>query len=167
MREHYSILEDTLVGFFLEPWTRSQKRKAAQTAKFYFFDLGVTHTLTGTKTLDRNSNLYGMSFEQFIGMELRAYLSYHRLKEPLSFWRSLHGYEVDFVIGDHTAIEVKATQRVSQHDMKGLKMLREEAVFKEYYLVSQDPIEIKKEGMTLIYWENFLKRLWEDQVFSI
>ncbi|MBI1870600.1 MAG: ATP-binding protein [Chlamydiae bacterium] len=165
VREHYSILEDTLVGFFLEPWTRSQKRKAAQTAKFYFFDPGVTHTLTGTKTLDRNSNLYGASFEQFIGMELRAYLSYRRIKEPLSFWRSLHGYEVDFVVGDHTAIEVKDTQRVSQYDMKGLKALKEEAVFKEYYLISQDPIEMKKDGVTVIYWENFLKKLWEDQLF--
>lgn len=167
VREYYSILEDTLIGFFLEPWTRSQKRKASQTAKFYFFDTGVTNALAGTKTLDRNSNLYGASFEQFIGMELRAYLSYRRLKESFSFWRSLHGYEVDFLIGDHTAIEVKATRRVSPHDFKGLEALKEEAVFKKFYLVSQDPIEAMRDGVSVIYWENFLRKLWGDELFKL
>lgn len=165
VREYYSILEDTLAGFFLEPWTRSKKRKASLTAKFYFFDPGVTHTLAGTKLLERNSNLYGASFEQFIGMELRAYLSYRRLKEPLAFWRTLNGQEVDFLIGDHTAIEVKATRRVSPRDWKGLHTLQEEKVFKKFYLVSQDRIETRQSGMTAIYWENFLKKLWDGGFF--
>ena len=32
---------------------------------FFFFDLGVTHALAGTRQLDRNSDLYGRSFEHF------------------------------------------------------------------------------------------------------
>lgn len=164
IREYFSILEDTLIGFMLEPWLYSRKRKPAQTAKFYFFDPGVTHTLAGTKTLDRNSNLYGQSFEQFIGMELRAYVSYRRLKEPFHFWRSQQGDEVDFLIGDRVAIEVKSTQRVSSSDLKGLHILKEEGVFKNFYLVSQDPIEMKKEGVHRIYWKNFLGKLWGDEL---
>jgi hypothetical protein len=31
--------------------------------------------------------------------------------EPLSYWRSTSGFEVDFIIGDHTAVEVKAKDR--------------------------------------------------------
>lgn len=166
VREYYSILEDTLIGFLLESWTHSKKRKAVQTAKFYFFDTGVTHTLAGTQTLDRNSNLYGVSFEQFIGMELRAYLSYRRLKESLYFWRSVQGFEVDFLIGDHTAIEVKVTPKASQKDFKGLKALKEEGGFKNFYLVTQDRIPSKKEEITQIYWETFLERLWNDTLFS-
>ena len=46
---------------------------------------GVTHMLAGTRILDRNSNLYGKSFEQFIGMEIRAYLSYTRKKCELAY----------------------------------------------------------------------------------
>ena len=164
VREYYSILEDTLVGFFLEPWAQSKKRKAIQTAKFYFFDTGVTHMMSGTKTLDRNSNLYGTSFEQFIAMELRACLSYQRIKEPLTFWRSTHGFEVDFLVGDHTAIEVKATNKVTAKDLKGLKALSEEKKFKNYYLVSQDPIASKTGEITLLPWEIFLKKLWVDGV---
>lgn len=164
IREYYSILEDTLVGFLLEPWTESQKRKASMTAKFYFFDTGVTHALAGTKFLDRNSNLYGTSFEQFIGMELRAYLNYRRIKEPLNFWRSAHGYEVDFLLGTTAAIEVKSTTRVSSHDLKGLKALQEEGIFKSFYLVSQDKIETQQNQIQQIYWENFLQKLWDGEI---
>lgn len=164
IREYYSILEDTLMGYMLEPWTSSKKRKAIQTAKFYFFDTGVTHTLAGTSTLDRNSNLYGASFEQFIVMEVRAYLSYKRIKEPISFWRSLNGQEVDILVGERLAIEVKSASRVSPRDFKGLAALLEEGVFKKFYLVSQDKIPIKKNGIMAIHWEDFLKRLWKGEI---
>ncbi|MBI2343911.1 MAG: ATP-binding protein [Deltaproteobacteria bacterium] len=164
VREYYAILEDTLVGFLLEPWTASKKRKAVRTAKFYFFDPGVTHAIAGTKSVDRNSNLYGASFEQFIGMELRAYISYERKKEPLTFWRSLRGDEVDFLIGDHTAIEVKSTAKVASQHLKGLKALAEEGVFKTFYLVSQDRVAAKKEGVHSLPWDGFLQKLWSGAI---
>jgi len=164
VREYYSVLEDTLIGFSLEPWVFSKKRKAIQTAKFYFFDTGVTHILAGTKSLDRNSSIYGTSFEQLIAMELKAYLSYRRKKESLTFWRSKHGFEVDFLIGDHTAIEVKATKRIAAKHLKGLRALAEEKIFKNFFLVSQDPIAFKKEGISVIPWQTFLKKLWDDEI---
>lgn len=164
VREYYSILEDTLVGFYLEPWTASKKRKAAMTAKFYFFDTGVTHALAGTTTLDRNSNLYGNSFEQFIGMELRAYLDYRRMTDLLTFWRSTRGDEVDYLIGEHTAIEVKATSRISRGDTDGLATLQEEGVFKQFFLVTQDRVEGVRNGATMLHWQTFLQRLWNDQL---
>ena len=166
IREYYSILEDTLIGFLLEPWTASKKRKASSTAKFYFFDTGVTHTIAGTKELDRNSNLYGNSFEQFIAMELRAYISYRRIKESLSFWRSTHGYEVDFLIGNKIAIEVKASKKADIRACKGLQALQEEKVFKTFYFVSQDPLEMKKAGIHFIHWKDFLTRLWSDELLG-
>jgi predicted AAA+ superfamily ATPase len=161
--EYVGLLEDTLVGFLLPAWTESRKRKAISTAKFYFFDPGVTHMLAGTRTLDRNSNLYGKSFEQFIGMEIRAYLSYRRKKHALAYWRSTHGYEVDFLIGTETAIEVKASQKVSGRDLRGLKILKEENLFKNYILVSQDPINTRDDNFQVLYWEKFLDDLWADK----
>ncbi|MDL1962320.1 MAG: ATP-binding protein [Deltaproteobacteria bacterium] len=161
--EYVGLLDDTLVGFLLPAWTESRKRKAISTAKFYFFDPGVTHMLAGTKTLDRNSHLYGKSFEQFIGMEIRAYLSYRRKKRELAYWRSTHGYEVDFLIGIETAIEVKASQKVSGRDLRGLKVLKEENIFKNYILVSQDPINTRDDNFQALYWEKFLDDLWADK----
>jgi len=164
VREHVGVLEDTLVGFLLPAWAESRKRKAIKTAKFYFFDPGVTHTLAGTEVLDRNSNLYGRSFEQFIGMEIRAYLSYRRIKSPLTYWRSTHGHEVDFLIGEKAAVEVKAAPRVTPGDFKGLKALSEEGVFKHLFLVSQDTVSTRQENILAIHWEEFLRRLWQGRI---
>ena len=164
VKEYIQILHDTLVGFTIEPWLESKKRKAITTAKFYFFDVGVTHTLAGTKTIDRNSDIYGQSFEQFIAMELRAYISYKRTKNPLRFWRSTSQFEVDFILNEKIAIEVKSTKKVTAEHHKGLKAIQEENQFKRYIIVSQDKIETKKNNIESMYWENFLKELWSGKI---
>ena len=101
---------------------------------------------------------------QFLGMEIRAYLSYKRKKHLFSYWRSTHGYEVDFLIGRQTAVEVKASQKITARDFKGLKALEEEKVFKNYILVSQDPINTRDNNYQALYWERFLENLWNDKL---
>ncbi len=163
IREYYSILSDTLVGFVVEPWQGSKKRKAIQTAKFYLFDTGVTHALSGTRSLDRNSNLWGESFEHFIAMELRAFLSYRRIKAKLEFWRSVNGQEVDFVIEDSLAVEVKATQKITNSDLKGLKALADENKFKQLVCVSNDKFDRENNSIQVLHWQTFLTRLWDGE----
>ncbi len=160
--EYVALLEDTLVGFLIQPWRESKKRKAVSTAKFYFFDPGVTHMLSGTRMLDRNSDIYGKSFEQFIAMEIRAYLSYRRKRDELRFWRSKHGHEVDFLIGTETAIEVKASRKITPRDFRGLKALAEEKVFKNYIIVSQDELSTRQQNFLALPWQKFLRELWDD-----
>lgn len=169
VRGHFEILQDTLLGSLLEPFIESKKRKAIQTPKFYFFDNGVRHMLSGTLSLDRNSNLYGSSFETWLAHELKLYLNYKRKKLPLTFWRSTSDFEVDFLIGDQAAIEVKATSRTSDRHLRGLSALAEEQIFKKYYLVTQDPISrivsIKgKAKAHLLNWKDFLEQLWDGNI---
>jgi uncharacterized protein len=164
VREHYFLLEDTLVGFMLPAWVKSKKRKAIATAKFYFFDTGVAHALAGTRMLDRNSDLYGRSFEQWIGMELRAYLGYRRRREELSYWRSVSDHEVDFIVGDHTAVEAKATRRLGNSDLRGLGALAEEKIVDRLFLVSEDPIEAKRGPIRCLPWRKFVEELWSDKL---
>ncbi len=164
VKEHYQILKDTLMGDILEPWRESKKRKAIQTPKFYFFDTGITHAITGQHSLSAHTDDFGKSFEHFIYMELRAALSYGRKLYPLQYWRSTHQQEVDFVLGDSVAIEVKSKDRSSLRDAKGLQVLREEKVFKRYFLVSLDRVRRREEGIDFIYWEDFLKELWGGEI---
>jgi predicted AAA+ superfamily ATPase len=164
VREHVGLLEDTLVGFLLPAWMESKKRKAIKAGKFYFFDPGITHMLAGTETLDRNSHLYGKAFEQFIGMELRAFLSYRRKNLSLAYWRSTHGFEVDFLIGGKIAIEVKAAKRVTDADFKGLKALNQEGIFEQFILVSQDKVSTRDGNFYAMHWEQFLSSLWHDRI---
>jgi len=166
IRDYYQLLEDTLIGSTLPPWTKSTKRKAIQTPRFYFFDIGVANSIRNIRTLDRNSDLYGKAFEHFIYSEIRSYLSYNRIRLPLTFWRSKNQQEVDFVVGDETAIEVKASKRVSQRDHKGLGAISEEADFRHLLLVSADKTsKTFTSGIRHQYWENFLKDLWGGKYF--
>lgn len=116
--ESYLLLQDTLVGVLVEPRTRSPERRTKATARFFFFDTRAPHALAGTPHLDRSPDLYGRSFEHWNGMELRTFFGYSRCREPLGFWRSTHGHEVDFVLGDRLASEVKASRRLSPRDMR-------------------------------------------------
>ena len=164
LREYYQILEDSFLGFLVLPWQYSVKRKAVSTARFYYFDTGVKNRLAKIQSIANQTDLFGQAFEHFIAMELRAYISYFRKKLPVCFWRTIEGHEVDFIIGDQVAIEVKATQRVSAKNLKGLKYLMEEKKIEKYYLVSQDPIALKQENIHILPWEDFIKRLWDGEV---
>ena len=126
VREYYQILEDTFIGFILPAWTQSLKRKALSTARFYLFDLGVTNTLASIKNREEGSDLYGRAFKHFIGLELRAYLNYKRIDKALTFWRTVNGIEVDFLIGEDVAVEVKSTNKVKDKHLSGLKALKQE-----------------------------------------
>jgi len=164
LREYYQILEDSFLGFSVLPWRHSVKRKAVATARFYYFDTGVKNRLAGIHAIPEQTDLFGQAFEHFIAMELRAYLSYFRKKLSLCFWRTSDGHEVDFIIGDQVAIEVKAAKKISSKHLKGLRYLMEEKKLEKYYMVSQDPIALKEEGIYILPWEDFLKRLWNEEI---
>ncbi|HQZ87731.1 MAG TPA: ATP-binding protein [Gammaproteobacteria bacterium] len=164
IREYYQVLEDTLIGFLLPAWTKTQKRKAISTAKFYFFDVGVMHQLAEIYTVEPNTDVYGQAFEHFIAMELSAYLSYNRKNLTLSFWAAPNEREVDFIIGDDIAIEIKSTKSVNAKHLKGIKALQEEGICKKYFLVSFDKIHRIHEGIEIIHWENFLDLLWQNKI---
>lgn len=162
IREYYGILEDTFLGFSLPAYTKTKKRKAISTAKFYYFDLGVKNVLSSIDSVPQNTDIFGDLFEHFIALELRAYLSYRRIRKSLCYWQSKNGQEVDFVIGDDIAIEVKSSNNIQEKHLKGLKALKEEGLCKKYILVSQDKTNRQQDNIMILYWEDFLTRLWED-----
>jgi predicted AAA+ superfamily ATPase len=79
---------------------------------------------------------------------------------PLSCWRSTSGFEVDFIIGDHTAVEVKAKENVAPQDLKPLLALAEEKKLKRYLLISLEPRPRKVESVTILPYDQFLEALW-------
>lgn len=69
-----------------------------------------------------------LHLENFIYNELKAYLSYYRIKKELCFWRTQSKHEVGFVIGNDVAIEVKAEKNINSKHLKGLEAIREEQI---------------------------------------
>ncbi len=143
LKNYFQILEDTLIGFQLPGFTATTKRKATVRSKHYLFDLGVTRYLSGIKEIKIKSDAFGYAFEHFIVLEVRAYLSYSRSKEPMAYWRSTSQFEVDLVIGTQIAIEVKATDNPGDKHLKGLRALAEEKIFQQYFLIYCGDLERK------------------------
>ncbi len=159
--EYFTILQDTLIGTLLEPFTKSKKRKAITTAKFYFFDVGVCNVLAGRKGIKPKTELFGKVLEHFIFTELKAFLHYRNDPRPLFFWRSKSGYEVDFLLGDEVAIEVKGTDSAGKRHCNGLKALAEEIELKKKIIVSMDSSPRKMGEIEIYPVKVFLQRLWE------
>ena len=80
--------------------------------------------------------------------------------DSLSFWRSTTGYEVDFIIGDHTAVEGKAKENVSPQDVKSLLALAEEKLLKRYLCASLEPRRRKVGEVIILPFKEFLEELW-------
>ena len=68
---------------------------------------------------------------------------------------------MDFILGDHTAIEVKAKENVSAHDLKSLRALAEEKKLKRYLCVSLEPRRREVQNITVLPYRAFLEALWE------
>ena len=83
--------------------------------------------------------------------------------EPLSYWRSTSRFEVDFLIGDHTAIEVKAKENVSASELKSLRALAEEDTFKRYLCVCLEPRVRRVGAVTIMPYRKFLQALWSGE----
>jgi predicted AAA+ superfamily ATPase len=160
--EYFEILKDTLLGYELPAWNRSQKRKAIETAKFYLFDVGIARALRKLPPLVQRSTDLGDALEHFLFHELRTYIDTRRPGLDLHYWRSTSQFEVDFILDNHTAIEVKATRNVSQRDLRGLAALAEEKVMKHLMLVCQETTPRKVGAILILPWQEFLERLWSD-----
>lgn len=166
IKEYFSILEDTLIGVLLEPFTATRKRKAISTAKFYFFDVGICNILAGRNEIRPKTELFGKVFEHFVFTELRAYLSYMQDKRPLRFWRSTSKMEVDFLISDEIAIEVKGTELVSEKHLTGLKALSEDLTLKQKIVVSLDSSRRRIGDIDVWPVKEFLAALWAGEIIK-
>jgi len=156
--EYFRILQDTLILHEVPAWRLSRKRKPLASSKYYFFDVGVVGNLQG-RTIRPGTPEYGEAFETYLAHELLSYRDYMS-GDPVSFWRTTSGFEVDFILGDHTAVEVKAKDHVSPQDLKSLRALAEEKRMKRYLLVSFESRKRQVGEVTVLPWQIFLTELW-------
>jgi predicted AAA+ superfamily ATPase len=164
VRLWFQILIDTMLGFELPAYTSTMKRKAIEKAKFYLFDVGVTRMLRRLPPMGTESADFGEFFEQYIFMELKAWIDYRKPGTRLAYWRSLSGFEVDFVLDDEVAIEVKSATIAQERHLAGLRALREEGRFKSFYLVCREERPRRTDGIDILPWREFLERLWSDSL---
>lgn len=165
VRGYYQILEDTLLGHRLKPWKKTPDRKLVETEKFYLFDVGVANYL-GRRKPQYLTPEFGLSFEHFIFMEIKAYQAYKDPELELYYWRTSTGIEVDFILGNmEVAIEIKSSQRINNTHAKGLRALASSHTLKRLILVSFEEESKKINGdVECLFWKTFLEELWAGDV---
>jgi len=166
VKEYFQILEDTLLGYTVPAYTKTVKRRLIQSPKFYLMDVGIVNYLLHRKEVVRGTKEYGHSFEHFVMQELIAYIGYHHKQDQLCYWRTSTGIEVDAIIGEQYAIEIKSVAEVQNKHLKGLRAFREEHPNFTLMIVSLDPFTRQTEdAIRVVYIHDFLHQLWEKQLF--
>ena len=98
--------------------------------------------------------------------DIIAYKGYNDKRDIVSYWHTYDKKEVDAVFGDaKVAIEIKSTEHVENKHKKGLKAFKEEHPDCRMILVSLDPITRKSGEEELVYVIDFLKMLWNGEIF--
>ena len=161
VKQWFQVLEDTLLGYQVESFTNTKKRKAITTSKFYFFDIGIARALRNIPTPKENTTEFGEYFEHLICMELKSWIDYKHPRSKLTYWRSTSNMEVDFCVDEEIAIEVKSSSNVTEKHLKGLKALREEGIFKRYVVVCQEEHPRITDGIEILPWKYFFEELWK------
>jgi predicted AAA+ superfamily ATPase len=166
VKEYFSILEDTMIGFMVPAYRKAIKRRLFLGPRFYFFDLGLTNYLLHRKNLIQGSPEYGKAFEQFVIQELHAWCGYNNLHPGLTYWRTTSGMEVDAILGDaQVAIEIKSSREIHRHHLKGLKAFGEEHPRSRRIIVSNEPVRRISEEIEIIPLLEFLEDLWKGSIY--
>ena len=166
VKEYFSILQDTLVGYTIPAYTKVMKRRLVQAPRFYYFDVGVANYLLHRQNLVRGTVEYGHAFEHWVIQEIIAYIGYTHNENRLSYWRTYTGIEVDAVIGDaRLAIEIKSVAEVLPKHLTGLKTFMEEHPDTRPIIVSLDRISRRCGEMEALYVMDFLRMLWAGELF--
>ena len=125
LRQFYSVLEDTLIGFPVPPFSRSGSARVFKTPRFFVFDTGVRNALARLPLDERILATEGGNlFEQWVACELMTRLRYMGPAYRLSFWRTTDGAEVDLIVEtprEVIPLEVRYTARPRPADAQGIE----------------------------------------------
>lgn len=162
---YLEILEDLLLGFRVEIFTKRAKRELAAHPKFYFFDAGVFRANRPVGPLDAGAELDGAALEGLVAQHLHAWCDYSKGKHQLHYWQTRSRAEVDFVVYGESglyAIEVKNTRRVNSADLTALKSFAEDYPQSRRYFLYRGSDRLKRDGVLCLPCEEFLMALRPD-----
>lgn len=164
VKEYFQILQDTLIGFTLTPFSKSTRRQTVKHPKFYFFDTGVQRALTGKLSvpLVPGTMDYGKAFEHFLIIEIARIIKYAGKEYNLWFYRTESHAEVDLVIETSEkihAIEIKASDSPDMGHMGGLKSFHETYPEASLYCCCLAPRPRMSQNITILPWQDIFEHI--------
>jgi predicted AAA+ superfamily ATPase len=159
---YVNVLEDLLLAYRLNVFTKKAKRHLIGHPKFYLFDTGVFHALRPRGPLNTDQDIAGSALEGLVAQHLKAYQAYSNKKIDLYYWRTKSGVEVDFVVyGEDAfwAIEVKSSKKIHPHDLKGLLSFKEDYPQAKTVLLYRGKERLRIQNVLCLPCEQFLTHL--------
>lgn len=166
VKSYFSILKDTLIGFFLEPYHHSLRKKLSGKPKFYFFDPGVVRALAMQMDipLRPGNHAYGNAFEHFIIIEMMRLSDYLKKNYKFSYVRTVNDVEIDLVIerpGKTTLfIEIKSTSEIQKQQLTHFKNITHGIENSEAICLSNDPFSKKFDHVIAHHWKQGLEYIF-------
>lgn len=166
IKDYFSILEDTLIGFYLQPFQHSFRKRLSKKPKFYYFDPGVARTLNGLieVPLLKQTNGYGNAFEHFIITQCKLLASYKHRNYRFSYLATKDGAEIDLVVerpGKNVLfIEIKSTIDVEARHLSTLKSFKNDFGDCEAVCFSQDPYPKMLDGISVYPWQEGIREFF-------
>lgn len=156
---YFNIIDETMLGCFVEPIHLKAKVKEVSTPKFYFFDCGIVRALRNELDEAVNENTRGHLLETFLLSELQSFNSYHQKYWEFYYWGTPSQNEVDFILAKGnklTGIEVKASKKWKIEYNKGLVTLLEAKKIKNAFGVYMGKEKLKYGQIEVYPVEEFL-----------
>lgn len=164
VKSYYAILEDTLIGFYLEGFEHSFRKRLSTKPKFYFFDTGITRALSRMLSVPLMPSTagYGDAFEHFIILECIKLRDAYHSDYKFSYLKTKDDIEVDLVVERPGKlplfVEIKSSTQITPGSISSFIHLTRDFGKCETVCICDDSIEKMIEHVRVIPWKSALKR---------
>lgn len=164
IKQYFSILEDTLMGFMLEPYNGSFRKRLHAKSKFFFFDTGVCRALSRMLSvpIKKATSYYGDVFEHFIIIECVRLASYYFPEYRFSYLKTKDDVEIDLIVDRPgqklLCIEIKSSENIREDKLSSFTRIVKDIENCEAICISQEK-RAKKIGEIMVYpWQTALRK---------
>lgn len=166
VERYFTILEETLIGFFLDSHHRSVRARQKSAPKFYFFDVGVQRALA--EMLDVSpvprSSYYGELFEAFVMSEIFRRITYSEIQARLSYLQTSDGLEIDLIVEKRGKVcflvEIKSSKNITIDDISPLKRVAADFPEARRMIFCQETAQrVSDDGIEIVPWQAGIEEL--------
>lgn len=164
IKNYFSVLEDTLIGFHLNAYHGSFRKRLNTKPKFYFIDPGVVRALSRQLSIPiaPKTYAYGCAFEHFIILECMRIADYQRTEYRFFYLRTHDDAEIDLVVERPgqalLCIEFKSTNALSPKDISAFIQLTRDMPNVEAVCFCNEKMPKQIEHVRVLPWQLGLKQ---------
>jgi len=163
VKAYCQILENTLIGRFLESFNTSIRKRLSRAPKFCLFDTGVQRALSRSLTIpvQEGTSVYGELFEAFFINECFKLNHYFEKDFTFSYLMTGSGVEIDLVVERPGAplllMEIKSTTTIQKKHLSALQSLGADFPDAEKVCIARIPIPEKHDRILVLPWRMALE----------